>query len=98
MKTIGSKKRIYFIAIIAAISVFAVFGDKGLIDVWKFRKERQKLVVQKSQLEDENKRLADEIRLFQTDKQYALTVARQELGMVKKDEVLYMIEKTQTYP
>lgn len=93
MNFIGSKKRIYFIVIIAAISVLAVFGDKGLLDVWKFRKERQKLAVQKSQLEDENKRLAQEIRLLKTDKQYALTVARQELGMVKKDEVIYMIEK-----
>ncbi|MFZ3073094.1 MAG: septum formation initiator family protein [Thermodesulfobacteriota bacterium] len=93
MNSAGSKKRIYFIAIIAAISVLAVFGDKGLLDVWKFRKERQKLVVQKSRLEDENKRLADEIRLLKTDKQYALMVARQELGMVKKDEVIYMIEK-----
>ncbi len=93
MNSVGSKKKIYFIVIIAAISVFAVVGDKGLLDVWKFRKERQKLAVQKSQLENENKRLAEEIRLLKTDKQYALSIARQELGMVKKDEVIYMIEK-----
>lgn len=93
MNFAGSKKKIYFIVIIAAISVLAVFGDKGLLDVWKFRKERQKLAVQKSQLEEENRRLADEIRLLKTDKQYALSIARQELGMVKKDEVIYMIEK-----
>lgn len=93
MNSVGSKKKIYFIVIIAAISVLAVFGDKGLLDVWKFRKERQKLFVQKSQLEDENRRLAEEIRLLKTDKQYALSIARQELGMVKKDEVIYMIEK-----
>lgn len=93
MNSAGNKKKIYFIAIIAAISVLAVFGDKGLLDVWKFRKERQKLAVQKSQLEEENRRLADEIRLLKTDKQYALSIARQELGMVKKDEVIYMIEK-----
>ncbi|HZX34978.1 MAG TPA: septum formation initiator family protein [Thermodesulfobacteriota bacterium] len=93
MNSAGSKKKIYFIAIIAAISVLAVFGDKGLLDVWRFRKERQKLAVQKSQLEDENRKLAEEIRLLKTDKQYALSVARQELGMVKKDEVIYMIEK-----
>ena len=93
MNSAGNKKKIYFIVIIAAISVLAVFGDKGLLDVWKFRKERQKLLVQKSQLEEENRRLADEIRLLKTDKQYALSIARQELGMVKKDEVIYMIEK-----
>ena len=84
MNSAGNKKKIYFIVIIAAISVLAVFGDKGLLDVWKFRKERQKLLVQKSQLEEENRRLADEIRLLKTDKQYALSIARQELGMVKK--------------
>ncbi|MEK7314380.1 MAG: septum formation initiator family protein [Deltaproteobacteria bacterium] len=93
MNSAGNKKKIYFIVIIAAISVLAVFGDKGLLDVWKFRKERQKLLVQKSQLEDENRRLAEEIRLLKTDKQYALSIARQELGMVKKDEIIYMIEK-----
>ena len=93
MNSAGSKKKISFIAIIAAISVFAVFGDKGLLDVWKFRKERQKLAVQKSQLEGENKALVQEITLLKTDRQYALSVARQELGMVKKDEVIYMIEK-----
>jgi hypothetical protein len=39
----GGKKRflLFFAILIAAITAFAIFGDKGLIDVWRFKQERR---------------------------------------------------------
>jgi cell division protein FtsB len=90
----GGKKRflLFFAILIAAITAFAIFGDKGLIDVWRFKQERDEIVSQNASLEQENKRLSEEIRLLETDKRYIATIARRELGMVGGDEVLYKIE------
>jgi cell division protein FtsB len=93
-KTGGKRKFFIFFAIlIAAITAFAIFGDKGLIDVWRFKQERDRIVSQNETLEQENKRLAEEIKLLKTDKRYIATIARRELGMVGGDEVLYKIEE-----
>ena len=82
-----------FAVLIAAISVFAVFGDNGLIDVYGLNKEKQALSARNSVLKHENTRIIEEIRLLKIDKRYTATVARDELGMIGADEVLYIIEE-----
>jgi cell division protein FtsB len=91
----GARKKflIFFATLILAISAFAVFGDKGLIDVYGLKKERDRLASYNRSIEEENEGLADEIRLLKTDKRYIASIARRELGMVGADEVLYKIEE-----
>lgn len=82
-----------FAILIVAISVLAVFGENGLIDVYGLNKEKQALSSRNSVLKHENTRISEEIRLLKADKRYTATVARDELGMIGADEVLYIIEK-----
>ena len=88
-------KKIYlvvFTLLILVISVFAVFGDKGIIDVYELRVERDRIAADKRALEEENVRLALEVKLLESDKRYIETIARGELGMIGPGEVLYKVD------
>jgi len=89
-----SKKRffIFFAASMLAIIVFAAVGKNGFIDVYRYKKERDRIVFLNKTVEEENKRLTEEIRLLKTDKRYVANLARTELGMLGRDEVIYKIE------
>ncbi|MBI5560044.1 MAG: septum formation initiator family protein [Deltaproteobacteria bacterium] len=84
---------IYFGAALLAITVFTVVGKNGLIDAYGFKKERDRISELNRTVEEENKRLTEEIRLFKTDRRYVANLAREGLGMLGKDEVIYNIEK-----
>ena len=75
----------------------AVFGDKGAADLSMLRQE-QRLIMQKNdRLEAENVELIRQIdRLKNKDLGFIESIARQELGMVRKDEVILKLpEKKQ---
>jgi cell division protein FtsB len=97
MKKKESFKKKYLLYILLAcipvIAVFAVFGDKGLWDIHKLRKELNGILSYNRSLEDENRALDENVRLLKTaDKRYIGYIARKELGMIGKNEVVYRIE------
>jgi cell division protein FtsB len=74
--------------IILAVSWLA-FGDRGFIYLYKKDKERQEYLVRIQKLEAANNELKDEIDRLRNDREYIEATARKELGLVKKDEVIY---------
>ncbi|MEE9613723.1 MAG: septum formation initiator family protein [Thermodesulfobacteriota bacterium] len=82
-----------FIVTIVAITLMAVFGENGLVDVYGFRAERDGLLARNMAIEVENEKLAEEIRLLKTDRRYIAAVARKELGMIGKNEIIYKTEE-----
>lgn len=93
-KTEGFKKKYLLLAFIPAIAAFAVFGDKGLLDVYGLKKELNGILSYNSTLEAENKSIEEKINLLKTDRRYIGYIARKELGMIGKNEVVYRIEET----
>ncbi len=88
------KKFLYaFAALLLIISLFAVFGEKGLIDVYRLKKEKDSIVTYNKSLEAENKELAKRVELLKTDKDYIASVARKELGMTSDKEIIYKIDE-----
>lgn len=89
-----SKKKRYLIvgAAVLAVAVFAVFGDKGLYDVYKLRQERDGILSYNRTIEVENTALEGQIALLKTDRRYLARIARKELGMLGKNEVVYKFE------
>lgn len=79
--------------VLVAIIAFAVFGNNGLIDVYKLKNERDAIADKTLRLKKENKQLASEIALLKTDNRYVAKIARDELGMIGKDEVLYKMDE-----
>ncbi len=79
----------FFIALIFAIALFAVFGDRGLTDVLKLKGERDRILKTNSVLEKKNRDLVKKIALLKKDKRYIEEIARDELGMIGPNDVIY---------
>ena len=82
-----------FVVILAAIVLFAVFGDRGLVDLWRLRGERDRILATNGRLRKENGRLRREISLLRGNRRYIGEVARDELGMIGRGEVIYRFDE-----
>lgn len=76
-----------------AMLIFIVFGDYGLADYRLLKQERDRLMLKNAQLEEQNRSLYRQIERLKTDLDYIESVARQELGMIGKDEVIIQLKK-----
>ena len=70
------------------ILLIIIFGDRGLVDVGQLKGERDRLLRDNHALKEKNLSLRREIERLKTDPAYIEHVARQELGMIGRDEVI----------
>lgn len=87
------KRRYVLAACILAIAALAVFGDKGLLDLYKLKKERDGILSHNADIAGENASLEKDIRLLKTNRRYIKGIAREELGMIGRNEVVYKFEE-----
>ena len=74
--------------------LLAVFGARGLWQIYRLKDERQKISLSNAALMAENRRIASQVeRMRQHKKEEVERIAREELGLVKKGEVIYQFEK-----
>jgi cell division protein FtsB len=95
------KERIPFWAVILVLfftALFILYSDKGLFDLRLLETEKERLVRENQRLEHENLMLYREIDRVKNDLKYIENVARQELGMVGKDEVILRMEQPPEVP
>jgi cell division protein FtsB len=69
-----------------------VFGDNGLVDYHLMRTERQRLVEKNAQLQAGNIDLSRKIDRLKRDPAFIERVARQDLGMIRPDEVIIKVD------
>jgi cell division protein FtsB len=67
---------------------FILFSEHGLIDLNNLQGERNQLIENNEQLHQENLSISIEIERLKHDPKYIENVARQELGMIGKDELI----------
>ena len=78
----------------AAISLaWLSFGRHGLIELYKMQKEEERCLAILKDLKEKNQLLADEIRRLKEDNTYFESVAREQLGMIKDNEIVYRFKK-----
>lgn len=70
------------------ILLVIVFGDRGLVEVGHLKGERDRLLRDTHALKEKNLSLRREIERLKTDPAYIEHIARQELGMIGRDEVI----------
>ena len=70
------------------ILLVIIFGDRGLVEVNRLRGEKDRLLRDNRELTEKNLSLSREIERLKTDPVYIEHVARQELGMIGRDEVI----------
>ncbi len=88
------KKRILvflgvFVFLILIINI--LFGEKGILDVIKYRNEISKLEEKIKKLEKKKRKLEIEIEFLENEKYAVEPVARKELGYIKEGEKLLII-------
>jgi cell division protein FtsB len=81
--------------ILFSIIVMAVFGKKGLIDLYNLKKAYTEVVEANKEIARENKSFLNEISRLKNDLSYVESVARKDLGFVTKEEIIF---QTKTSP
>jgi cell division protein FtsB len=94
-----SKKNILLAAAIVVmflLSMFILFGKNGFADLNRLKAERDGLLTKNAELIQQNLLLCREIERLKTDPEYIKSLARQELGMIGKDEVVIKVKRSGT--
>ncbi len=81
----------YLLLIILFVGFFIVFGNRGLMDNQRLKEKLSDLKAENSRFEAINNGLKREAVLLREDPRYIESVARNELGMVKKGDLLYRL-------
>ena len=92
----SSKQNILIAVIILSLFsllLFIVFGENGLADLNLLKTERDGLISQNEELVQKNLSLYREIERLKNDPKYVEDVARQELGVIGKDEIIFKVKK-----
>lgn len=71
-----------------AFSLVIIFDDNGFVDLQKMRKQRDEIIKQNEYLRDTNRALYREIDRLKNDTEFIENIARQELGMIGRDELI----------
>jgi cell division protein FtsB len=74
--------------VMVGLLVVGIFGDKGLADLQQLRGELHRINEQVDRLKEQNLALYRYIDRLRNDPAFVENVARQELGMIAKDEMI----------
>ena len=80
-----------FVLLLILWIVFA--PNRGIFDMVRTREKIEKLQAENLRLAEENKALQEEISRLKDDPTYLEEKARNEYGMLKENEVLYIFKK-----
>ena len=85
----GQKILLSLVALVLLnVLLVIVFGDRGLVAVDRLKGERDRLRMDNRELKEKNLALQREIERLKNDPAYIEHIARQELGMIGRDEVI----------
>ncbi len=93
----NSKKNIllaFAILVLLSLIMFIIFGENGLTDLNRLTMERDNLFKKNAELVQKNLSLHREIERLKNDPEYVENVARKELGVIGKDEVIFKVKKS----
>ena len=75
------------------LSILIIFGDKGLADLNLLKKGRDSLIERNTALMQENLSLYRSIERLKSDVNFIEHIARQDLGVIGKNELIFKIEE-----
>lgn len=84
----------YLVLIILFVGFFIIFGNRGLLDNQRLKEKLSGLRAENSRIEAVNGGLKREVVLMREDLRYIESVARNELGMVKRGDFIYRFVET----
>ena len=83
----------YLAVFTAFMGLLIVFGNRGLVDNYKMLKRLDDIKKKNQELTVENDEIKRKIILLRSNLPYIETIARNELGMVRKGDIVYRFAK-----
>lgn len=78
---------------IVIVVILSLIGDKGLLQYYSLKKQEIQLENDIEKLTSEKQDWISKINSLKTNLTYIETIAREEMGMVRSDEVLILLKK-----
>ena len=79
----------YLVVFLLFMALLITFGNRGFVDNYLMSKRLAQLKLQTREITIENSELKKKILLLRSDFNYMEMIARNELGMVKKGDIVY---------
>ena len=83
----------YLVVVLIAMMLLIAFGKRGVVDNYLMSKRIDQLKLQNRIIAAESDELKMKILLLRGDLTYIESIARNELGMVKKGDIVYRLVK-----
>ncbi|MEQ8162594.1 MAG: septum formation initiator family protein [Smithellaceae bacterium] len=83
----------YVAGFLFLMTLLITFGNRGLVDNYFMNKKLMQLKAVNNSVAAENSDLKKKIVLLRSDLVYIESIARNELGMVKKGDIVYRLSK-----
>ena len=84
-----------FIAVVLVLD--ALFGERGLLEALRARRQQEALAISITRFKEHNIRLRDEARRLREEEPDAIErLARRELGLIKPGEMLFIIKDAES--
>jgi cell division protein FtsB len=93
----GTVQRL-LVFVTAVLVINGLVGERGLMETLRVRKQHQELLASIERQEAERVRLEDEVRRLQSDPATIEALARQELGLIRPGEILFIIKDARPAP
>lgn len=71
--------------------VDALFGNRGLLETMRARRQFAELAADLARKREENERLRSDIRRYREDPSAIESLAREELGLMRDGEVVFIV-------
>ncbi|MGB9736316.1 MAG: FtsB family cell division protein [bacterium] len=83
----------FLLLFIIGFLIYVVASRGGLYDLWRIKKNIAQAEQKNNALLNEKNQLAEQINLLISDKFYIEKIAREELGMAKKGDVIIYFDR-----
>ena len=93
LRTLPTKYLLCLGALVAAMLLFTIFGGRGLLQIYHVKEERDRIHLSNARLREENQKLSQQVQRLRYQKEEVEKIAREELGLVKKGEIIYQFER-----
>ena len=97
----NQRQKIVLVIVAIAMCHFmlvVLFGDNGLVELKRKHGVHQSLLNENARLTRENLKMYRTIDRLENDPAFIESVARQELGMVRPDEMIFKFKSMETKP
>lgn len=88
-----SKLILVVVCILGPLLGWLIFGERGLLHLYRAELARQEYIEKIRQLSEQNQIMLHEIEKLRNNMEYIEYLARTELNMVKKNEIIYKFGK-----